>query len=664
MKKMEISNRLEYGKIEGLLKEIENLAWENPADLEVYCQKATYYFLMAEYEKAISELKSALLLNPYYIDALYNLGVVYRELRNYGLAQEYFYKSAQLDREQPELVVEFQNNIKTIKSELDKVSTMEEYKELEKSVKYIAENQESRFGIGVIAPWSYEKERNYGCFLATNLNYYIAAYTRLGFPDIPSIQHTRVELRKKMEIGNRLEIDIKEPSYLPVLLEDTGNIQMRIGREKYNMHQKQKNFIGYRIDKPIQLETEDGGNILIAEPILLKKDKNKKSLILTIFVDGLSQAFLEENGFENSMPRTYRYFSDGIYCTNFYSTAEWTYPSMAAYFSGQYTVDHKMFYPDYDYRLPEDIKVLGEYLKEAGYHTAKIDGDWRTNPDYGHIRGMDRVLSATYGEAMHIKEVIYEAMDHMETMKETNQYLYLNIGELHDITDEYKLPMDVQMKMKLEDLQDERHSGSTSVKQQFNQAKKNRYREQMKYVDRYLGILFDYLKQNFSEDEILVTLFSDHGQGFLVPNGGFFLADERSKVPLLIKGASKEWTVCNEPMSIVDYLPVLGKLAGFEVDLKGRRSVLPQFFGGEPDRKYVVTESLYPGDTYKIALRNEELVFFLESKTPVQKDARVDLTEYDYSIETPNGEVIKDEDKLRECINYVMEHIKYFRIYN
>lgn len=665
MGKTEINKKLENGELEGLLEEIDSYAESFPADLEVFCQKAIYYFVKGEAEKAISQLKEALSRNPYYIDALYNLGIILKSHGQVGKAYECFYKILQIDEAQAEGKEELDNIRDGLNRSLEKISSQEEYNFLQDNIRYIKQGQESHFGTGLILPWSFGKEKAFGSRMITNNEYYIAEYSRIGISiEQSSPVHSRVELRKIAASGLEVKTSLQEPYFLPVVVENTDRILMQSKDKAYTMIQSGKMFTGYRMTGPMQLTAENGNTLHIAEPIVLKKDPKKKSLVLTIFVDGLSQAFLEENGFESSMPRTHRYFSDGIYCTNFYSTAEWTYPSMAAYFSGQYTVDHKMFYPDYDYRLPEDIKVLGEYLKEAGYHTAKIDGDWRTNPDYGYIRGMDRVLSATYGEAMHIKEVIYEAMDHMEAMKETNQYLYLNIGELHDITDEYKLPMDVQMKMKLEDLQDERHSGSTSVKQQFNQTKKNRYREQMKYVDRYLGILFDYLRENFSEDEILVTLFSDHGQGFLVPNGGFFLADERSKVPLLIKGASKEWTVCNEPMSIVDYLPVLGKLAGFEVDLKGRRSVLPQFFGGEPDRKYVVTESLYPGDTYKIALRNEELVFFFESKTPVQKDARVDLTEYEYSLKTPSGEVIKDEDKLRECLDYVMEHIKYFRIYN
>lgn len=656
--KKEINRKLEFGILESLLEEMNEYERRCPADLEIFCQKAIYYFMLGETEQALYHLQKALEINPYYIDALYNMGIIYEQMGEFGKAYECFFKGLKLDGDQTECRIELNKAEQSIKQ--SEKAPEEKLQEME----YIAAQKKTGFGTQLILNWITSKEKGVGTRLITNSDYYIAEYTRLGFGvEEVGAFYRRVELRKIVSEGNSLQTNYKEPYYLPIALEKMGLMGMKSSEKSFSMLQPKETFFGYRMKEPMHLVVMSENKILMAEPILLKKDPAKKSLVLSIFVDGLSQSFLEEYGLENCMPKTYRYFSDGIYCTNFYSTGEWTYPSMAAYFSGQYTVDHKMFYPDYDYCLSKDIKVLGECLKEAGYHTAKIDGDWRTNPDYGHVRGMDRVLSATYGEAMHIKEVIYEAMDHLETMKETNQYLYLNIGELHDIVDNYKLPMDVQMQIDLEDLQDERFSGTTSVKQQFNQAKKNRYRQQMKYVDRYLGIFFDYLRENFAEEEILVTLFSDHGQGFLVPNGEFFLSDERSKVPLLIKGASKEWTICNELMSIVDYLPILGKLAGFEVDLTGRRSRLPRFFGGEHTHKYIVSESLYPGDTYKIALRNEELIFFFESKQVVQKDARVDLSEYEYSIKTPEGEEVKDACKIQECLDYVLEHIKHFRIY-
>ena len=662
MNKQEIQESLSQGVAEGLLSEIEAYEQANPFDLDAVSMKATYYMLTGEIERAIGLMHEGLKKNPYMLDFLYNLGVLYEISGDIYQAYEYFARLCLIETgqlESPEL-----KRI-NLKMELQgQRATNEEIEEIRLKMRKLQQGMDDFFGQRLMDIWSYSGEKTLGVRLKTNSEYYIAGYTRLGILLAErSVPYDQAELRKVLTQGNSVKVEIEEPSLVPVLLKRTGNFEIKCGQERFQMYQAYEAFHCYPTDRDLEISGEEGMQIVVGQPMPLTAKPNRKKLILTIFVDGLSQAFLEENGFAESMPKTYHYFADGIRCTNFYSTGEWTYPSMAGYFSGQYTVDHKMFYPKVDYRLPENVELLGECLKRAGYTTAKIDGDWRTNPDYGYVRGFDRVLSGVYGEMMDIKQVISNAVDHIDALKESNQYVYINIGELHDISDNYKLPFDVQAHLTLSELQDERVTGSTSVKQQFNGNKKRRYQEQMRYVDRYLSFLFNYLDETFAPEDILVTLFSDHGQGYLVPNSGFFLADERTKVPLLIKGADMQPGVCPEYISSVDYLPILGKLAGFSVDLTGRRSVLPVFFGGSEKRKFTVSESIYPGDTYKIALRNEDMVFFFETKETVQKDARVSLAEYSCSLRTPAGEEIRDEALMQECLRYVAEHLGYFQRY-
>ena len=54
----------------------------------------------------------------------------------------------------------------------------------------------------------------------------------------------------------------------------------------------------------------------------------------------------------------------------------------------------------------------------------------------------------------------------------------------------------------------------------------------LQYMDRYLGMLFSYLEHTYKENEIVVALFSDHGQGYLIPENGQFLGPERTNVHL------------------------------------------------------------------------------------------------------------------------------------
>ncbi len=53
-------------------------------------------------------------------------------------------------------------------------------------------------------------------------------------------------------------------------------------------------------------------------------------MVLTIFINGLSYDFLEEQGLENIMPNTYKFFNKGTICKKCYTTGECTPPSVAS----------------------------------------------------------------------------------------------------------------------------------------------------------------------------------------------------------------------------------------------------------------------------------------------------------------------------------------------
>ena len=81
----------------------------------------------------------------------------------------------------------------------------------------------------------------------------------------------------------------------------------------------------------------------------------------------------------------------------------------------------------------------------------------------------------------------------------------------------------------------------------------------------------------------------------------------------------------NELTSALDIYPVMAKLHGFAENpyLDGN---LPAVFGGR-EREYVISQSLFPGQTYKLAIRTKEYEFQLETKAFTQEDGTVDLTD-------------------------------------
>ena len=94
----------------------------------------------------------------------------------------------------------------------------------------------------------------------------------------------------------------------------------------------------------------------------------------------------------------------------------------------------------------------------------------------------------------------------------------------------------------------------------------------------------------------------------------------------------------DELTSAVDLYPIMGHHAGFAVPdyVDGN---LPAALGGK-EREYVASASVYPGQTYKLALRTKTHEFRLESKEAVDEDGTVDLSHAALGIYT-RGEARK-----------------------
>lgn len=87
---------------------------------------------------------------------------------------------------------------------------------------------------------------------------------------------------------------------------------------------------------------------------------------MNIFIDGLSQKFIEKNKLEEIMPNTYKYFLDGAINNNCYSSGEWTYVSLASHFTGLSTVNHMVFHPNINTDNIKNMIYIQRYLKKMG----------------------------------------------------------------------------------------------------------------------------------------------------------------------------------------------------------------------------------------------------------------------------------------------------------
>ena len=149
-------------------------------------------------------------------------------------------------------------------------------------------------------------------------------------------------------------------------------------------------------------------------------------------------------------------------------------------------------------------------------------------------------------------------------------------------------------------------------------------RENMASVDESLGLLFSYIEEHYGEDEYVIQLYSDHGSAVLVDEPQYLMGAAQTGAAWMLRGAGvPQLGVVDELTSALDIYPATAHLAGFDAPahLDGN---LPKALGGE-EREFVISNSLFPGQTYKLAIRSETHEFRLESRELVDEDSMTDL---------------------------------------
>lgn len=473
--------------------------------------------------------------------------------------------------------------------------------------------------------------------------------------------HTKGEFLEVTE-GRHFVLPAECEKYLlPIAVQTEGTVhRIDTGSEEQLIYQiYDRHFNYYRL--PAAAEVVSSESVYYGRPIPLHHGKDRKKLVLNLFVDGLAQCELEGARFIENMPYTASFFGKGTVCTRTYSTSEWTYPSIATYVTGADTTHHMLFHGDLDGRIPEEYPTLAEYFREKGYHTAILNGDWRIIPTYGHARGYDQYLYQHQWTGGKTEMMIGELLDQIEMFRETDQFIWVSLGDLHDVADGLEMPHAVQSKMELAECGSV-ETGTTSVKQRHSEMKRMKYQKMMKRIDILLYVLYRYLEENFSDEEIIVSLFADHGQGYLVPEGGHFLSKERTNVAFMFRGAGVKQCITEEIMSTADYIQIMCKLA--DIPMKGVEidGVLPKTFGGN-GRTYAVCQSIHQKDPYYAAVYMDKSRFYFTNPYSTQDDGRFFLKKWEAELESGDGSKSSDEEIYRQCLKIVEEKIAPLVVY-
>ena len=334
-------------------------------------------------------------------------------------------------------------------------------------------------------------------------------------------------------------------------------------------------------------------------------------------------ALIDPLGYEKIMPFTSSFFKEGVTFQNHFSNAEWTLPSVPTFFTGQRQQGHGFFDPKGNHILGKDSLILSELFKKNDYLTFQASGNWRMSPAYGYVKGFDRTI---YKKEMDSQEIIFSFLEHMRTFKDRDHFVWLSFLEVHhllkmipDISNQVANGISAHRVTPWYDPENKAKSVFRSRDSNLSEI----YLNEIKRLDHYLKVIYDFVEDNFKNNEVLVTLVSDHGQAFLTSDQ-HPLAIRRTKVPWMIRGGNIPQQDSSEFTENVDVFDTLIKCCDLTVEEHTSDSHIPVVLGGDTEREFVFSQTIYPGQTYKAVIRDQYFEYRFESRTLVQPNGDVE----------------------------------------
>jgi len=418
------------------------------------------------------------------------------------------------------------------------------------------------------------------------------------------------------------------------------------------------------LDEDVKFSSKD--DFIVSKPVFTKGDPEKKKLVLALFLDGIPQSLLNSTNYED-MPYTKEFFSKGTIFENCFSTGEWTLTSVPSLVTGLYATHHHILYHSSSaYRLPQNTNTVAEIFSENGFFTTSIDGSVATSPYIGGLRGFDRCIKK-HGAGFPDRHLISDALDHLAAFLNANQFLYLGLIDVHNSKQEQvfgagtlsvSIFQQTAVNYRIATAEPENDVSTKSVRKKYDKSLIEKYRIAMRQNDRELKPLYDYILSHYTEDEFIVCMYSDHGISF-ADHEDFLLKRYMTNSALMLRGSGIPAQISDEYINHFDYIPVITKLAGIPFDFSEYDCVIPRTFGG-PGREYAYSESIYPKQTYKAAVRNEEYEYRFETNGMTDIDGLIDLSQgfTQKLLSARTGEALQDPQLLESFEAVVFDHIK------
>ena len=491
--------------------------------------------------------------------------------------------------------------------------------------------------------------------------YWVAAYVDNAFLSdqsqlIEKMRHTDVFvdrmqrdypfcLQRAQEVRGRVTIEVPEGAEVILPIAGTEPLQeLTIASKSQppaSAYLGKWAFSQFRLTETTEITSSSDAVYAVGTPIRLGHSPARRKLVLNILIDGLAWNIARTH-FPDAMPNIAHFFARGTIFDQHFSTSECTYPSLPVIETGRYPIHTQVFNERNSHELPLDMMTLSECMTDLGYYAAAPMG--AADPIYsGTLRGYDQLN--TTGWKLLSADAVDRTIMQLEAFDETDQFLHLHVADVHPWNAKgFKFHPAVETHLPLSERLFDTDEHIASVRLPKLKIYQEQFWQSLRRVDGNLAQLLTYIEEHYAEEEYLVSVYSDHGNSiFSAPVNGVMdvIAENSTRALWMMRGAGvPEGRIVDELTSSADLYPTLGALCGFPAadDIDGN---LPAVFGGK-ERDAVYSMSMFPGQTYKLAVRTHDFALRLETQEKVDEDGTVNFADARVGIYPRTHELEED----------------------
>ena len=320
--------------------------------------------------------------------------------------------------------------------------------------------------------------------------------------------------------------------------------------------------------------------------------------------------------------------------------------------TGKYTHNNNFFHPRKRQIIGVDNKTISQYFQEEGYFTQLISANSDQDVYNGHCLGYDRII---YKDLLKHTDIVSEFIDTHRVLNNRDIFTWLSFVDTHHLLNHIP-SFSAGCNLNIEDHNYRDRDRIKSPFLNFDEGTKNRYIEEMKKVDFHLAHLYQFIENNYKEDEILISLVSDHGMAFTdYTKKTHLLRREKIGVPFMLRGSEYKNIQTNEIIENVDILPSILKFAEIKQKPENIDGVIPKSFGGD-GKEFVFAESMFPTQTYKATIKDKEYEAFFETLSVTADDGKVNLKDFNIRVfNILNDKKIDDKEIITKYRNLFFE---------